>query len=644
MKLSRRSFLASVSVFALVPMVAHAATPAETIYSGGAILTMDDANPRVEAVAVAGGRIIAAGSLADVSAFKGPDTVMVDLAGRAMIPGFFDPHGHMTMGGIQALSANVLAPPDGEVTDIASLIETVKDWAVAQADIVAEAKLIIGFGYDQSQLAELRGPTKEDLDQVSTEYPVLIVHQSGHMGALNSKALELVGYTADTPNPAGGVIQRVPGSNEPLGILEETAFMSAMPKLLGNLGPEGLTTLAVAGSKMWAAYGYTTAQEGRSNAVVDAALKAAAAEGKFPIDVYSYPDVLLGADYIKGAVSPTYENGFRVAGAKLTIDGSPQGFTAWRDRPYYAPIGEFPPGYVGYPAVTNEQVIEAVDWAYANDIQIIVHSNGEAASDLLIAALRAAEAKHGRKDRRPALIHGQFEREDQVQAFVDLGVIPSLFPMHTFYWGDWHRDHTVGPALADNISPTGWYRARGSIFTSHSDAPVAFPDTMRILDATVTRRSRSGDIIGPAQRVDVVTALKAMTLWAARQGFEDVDKGSIEVGKRADLVILSADPTAIDPETLDQLKVSETIKDGKSIYQRGAKKTELVPGHDLLRPGLDEMFRELHIARHMELLPPAYRTEEARVGFAATFDDCGITLLFPWLFDLPEVGAQVAAN
>jgi hypothetical protein len=196
------------------------------------------------------------------------------------------------------------------------------------------------------------------------------------------------------------------------------------------------------------------------------------------------------------------------------------------------------------------------------------HANGEAASDLLIAAISAATAKHGAADRRPILIHGQFLREDQLDAYHRLGVIPSFFPMHTFYWGDWHRDHTVGPELADNISPTGWATKRGMRFTSHHDAPVAFPNSMRVLDATVTRRSRSGDIIGPAQRVDVLTGLKALTIWAAYQQFEDDQKGSLEVGKLADFAILSADPTAVDPETIDQIEVVETIKQGESIYRR----------------------------------------------------------------------------
>ena len=164
------------------------------------------------------------------------------------------------------------------------------------------------------------------------------------------------------------------------------------------------------------------------------------------------------------------------------------------------------------------------------------------------------------------LVHGQFMREDQVDSLKRLSVFPSLFPMHTYYWGDWHRDHTVGPERADNISPTGWVRQRGMKFGSHHDAPVAFPDSMRVLDATVTRRSRSGDILGPAHRVDVMTGIKAMTIWPAWQHFEADRKGSIEVGKLADFVILSGDPTAIDPEVIDTLKVTATIKEGEIIY------------------------------------------------------------------------------
>jgi predicted amidohydrolase YtcJ len=640
--LSRRTLLKgtaaaiAVSIGGLRSVAAQAAGPADRIWTGGTILTMNDAAMRVEAVAEKAGRIIAVGTLAEVSALQGPNTIMVDLGGRTMLPGFVDAHGHATIGGLQAISANLLSPPDGKVVDIPSLQQTLRNWIAANEGVIEKAGLIIGFGYDQSQLAELRAPTKQELDAVSADIPVLLVHQSAHMGALNSKALALAGISADTDDPPGGLIQREPGTREPSGVVEENAFAMTLPPLFRNVGPESLAALAEAGAKMWASYGYTTVQEGKSSQAIDAVWQKLAAEGRFDVDVVAYPDYLSGRDYVAGAASRDYVNGFRVGGAKLTIDGSPQGFTAWRDRPYYAPVGSFPPAYVGYPAVKTEKVVEALDWAYAQNVQILVHSNGEAASDALIAAVRAATAAQGPGDRRTVLIHGQFLREDQVQSFVDLGVFPSLFPMHTFYWGDWHRDHTVGPALADNISPTGWFHDRGAMFSTHHDAPVAFPDSMRILDATVTRRSRSGDIIGPAQRVDVLTALKAMTLWPAYQHFEDSSKGSIEVGKRADFVILSADPTTVDPETLDTIVVTETVKDGQSIYLRGTKRAELLRQRDLVNTTMVEMFRQLHLTRELQSLADDARSDDARAKILAAYEDCDASLLLPWLFGVEE--------
>jgi predicted amidohydrolase YtcJ len=560
--------LAATATCVFFAAVASAGDYADRIWSGGPILTMNDAALRAEAVAERGGRILAVGAMADVMQTRGPKTEVIDLKGSALLPGFIDGHGHVMLGGLQALSANLLSPPDGKVTDIASLQQTLRDWAAANPAAVKSTNLIVGFGYDNAQLKELRHPTRDDLDKVSMDVPVVVLHQSGHLTALNSKALALAGYDAQSKDPPGGVIQRRDGTTEPNGVLEENASNAALPKLLANLGPDAGKVFAKAGADLWASFGYTTGQEGRAVPSVTDTWRTIAEAGDLKIDVAAYGDVLVDRDYIARNASKTYKNRFRVAGAKLSIDGSPQGFTAWRDRPYYAPVGNYPPGYHGYPAVTDAQVIDAIDWAFANNVQIMSHANGEAASDLLIAAISAATAKHGVADRRPILIHGQFLREDQLDAYHRLGVIPSFFPMHTFYWGDWHRDHTVGPELADNISPTGWATKRGMRFTSHHDAPVAFPNSMRVLDATVTRRSRSGDIIGPAQRVDVLTGLKALTIWAAYQQFEDDQKGSLEVGKLADFAILSADPTAVDPETIDQIEVVETIKQGESIYRR----------------------------------------------------------------------------
>jgi predicted amidohydrolase YtcJ len=543
-----------------------ASDTADTIYRGGPILTMDDAAPRAEAVAVRDGRILAVGTSDEVDEFRGAATRTVELDGRALLPGFVDSHGHVVMGGLQAMSANLLAPPDGEVRDIASLQQTLRDWMEKNADVVESTNLIVGFGYDQAQLAELRAPNRDDLDRVSSEVPIVVIHQSGHFGALNSKALAQAGITAQSEDPPGGVIRRQ-ANGEPDGVLEENAFLGALVKLIGVLEPQHFEAFARAGAKLWTSFGYTTAQEGRAMPDTVAIARKVAAEGGFEIDVVIYPDVLVDREFIAANVSDQYENHMRVGGAKLTIDGSPQGFTALRDRPYYAPVGHYPPGYAGYAAATMEQVTDAVGWAFANGIQVLTHANGEGATDMLIAAVEAAVKEHG-PGRRPVLIHGQLMREDQVDALQRLGIFPSLFPMHTFYWGDWHRDHTVGPANADDISPTGWVRKRGMMFGTHHDAPVAFPDSMRVLDATVTRRSRSGDILGPTHRVDVMTALKAMTIWPAWQHFEENDKGSIEAGKLADFVILSGDPTVVDPEMLDTLKVLATIKENRVVYER----------------------------------------------------------------------------
>lgn len=563
---SRTMLLSSLAMLlSALPVAGTAGEVADRIYTGGPILTMEDAQPRVEALATRNGRILAVGSRAEVMRLAGSKTELVDLAGKALLPGFVDSHGHVVGGGLQASSANLLAPPDGDVTDIPSLQRVLRQWQVDNADAVKRMGVIIGFGYDPAQMAEQRHPTAAELDEVSKDMPVYLMHQSGHFGAANSLALQRAGFTAKTPDPEGGIIRRLPDGS-PNGVLEEAAHFRALGALTGGLGAEGFAEFARAGAKMWARYGYTTAQEGRADTNSMGVLRGVAAQKGLDIDVVVYPDVMIDRDYIAANVSDKYVDHVRVGGAKLTIDGSPQGFTAWRDRPYYDPVGDYKDDYAGYGAVTEAQVNDAIAWAYKHKIQILTHANGERASDVLIGALRAAEKQSG-PGRRPVLIHGQFLREDQVDSFKDLGVFPSLFPMHTFYWGDWHRDHTVGPVLAENISPTGWLMKRGMKFGTHHDAPVAFPDSMRVLDATVTRRSRSGDILGPSHRVPVETALKAMTIWPAWQHFEEDRKGSLAPGKLADLVVLSGDPTAIDPEQLDTLRVEETIKEDRVIYR-----------------------------------------------------------------------------
>jgi predicted amidohydrolase YtcJ len=539
--------------------------PADVIYHNGTLLTMDDSRPTAEAVAVRNGKISAVRTEGEVLETSGENTTKIDLGGKTMLPGFVDSHGHTYLIGLQATTANLLPPPDGTGKDIASLQALLADWAAINQAAVNKVGWIAGFGYDDSQLAELRHPTRDDLDKVSGDLPVLIIHQSGHLGVANSKALEIAGVTAETKDPSGGVFRRQSGSREPNGVCEEYAFFYLASKLAERFDNSINDALVEAGAKLVASFGYTTAQEGRAMGPGLEAMKRVADSGRLAIDLVAYPDVLEVDDVKPSAL---YENHYRVGGVKLTIDGSPQGKTAWLSEPYFVPPEGQPKDYRGYAAIDEQTTTAAVEKAFANGWQILCHGNGDAAIDAFINAVRAAKEKYPTVDNRPVLIHGQTLREDQVGFLKELGIFPSLFPMHTFYWGDWHRESVLGPERAENISPTGWVLEHGMMFGSHHDAPVALPDSMRVLSATVTRRSRSGHILGPQHRVSVESALKAMTIWPAWQHFEEKSKGTIEVGKLADFVILSDNPLTVPQESLDDLKVLETIKEGVSIYKR----------------------------------------------------------------------------
>jgi predicted amidohydrolase YtcJ len=545
----------------------EAATDGDTLYVGGPIVTINDAQPTAEAVLTRGGRIVAVGARAEVEkAAQGPIAV-IDLKSKALLPGFVDPHGHVVMVGLQALAANLLPAPDGDGNDIAALQRILRAWIGKNGRIIERYGIIIGFGYDDSQLKEQRHPTRADLDAVSPDVPLLIVHQSGHLGVLNSKALEAAGLTKATPNPPGGVIRREADGATPNGVCEEAAFFGAAGKLLGRLDEAAYLDMIKAGAAFYASFGYTTVQEGRAMPGSATMLAKAGAAGLINVDVVVYPDIFQSVKEI--APSREYKNRVRVGGAKATIDGSPQGKTAFLSQPYYKPPEGQNADYRGYAAITKQQINDAVDLAFANGWQIITHANGDAAVDWLIEAVGAATAKHGQGDRRAVLVHGQTARLDQLPRLKELAILPSFFPMHTYYWGDWHRESVLGPERAARISPCQSARKLGMIFTSHHDAPVANPDSIRVLSATVTRVTRSGYVLGPEERVDTLTALKAMTIWPAVQYFEEASKGSIEPGKLADFVILSDNPLAVKPEELITLKVVETIKEGKSVYKAG---------------------------------------------------------------------------
>ncbi|MFD7830007.1 amidohydrolase [Kitasatospora sp. NPDC059803] len=557
------------------------AQQADLILHGGEIVTVAESAGSTEssesgarppeAVAVKDGTIVFVGPRQEaLDQWNGPHTVVRDLEGRALLPGFVDAHGHLGGIGLQATIANLLAAPDGDVTGLDSLKDKLRAWA--GSTVGADSEWIVGFGYDDAMLAEGRHPTREDLDEVSRDRPVLAIHQSFHLGAVNSLGLKRLRYSAATPDPEGGVIRRrelavPPAHGEPDGVLEEKAFTPASDLALAGLPERALLMLFITGAATAASFGFTTVQEGGTTLANLKALRDTAAAVPFAVDVVAYVkagEVISSALDDPIGVSDEYLDGVRAAGVKLVLDGSPQGRTAWLTAPYLTPPAGQPEDYCGYPAESDDAVVaKQVSTAVERGWQVLAHVNGDAAIDQFLRAVEAAGP-----GRRPTVaIHAQTAREDQVKAFARLGIVPSFFSMHTYYWGDWYRRTVLGEERAATISPARWALDRGLRYTSHHDAPVALPDSIAVLSSQVTRRTRTdGVVLGPEQRVSALEAVRAITLNAAHQYGEQDRKGSIEVGKLADLVILSANPLTVDPEAIRDIEVVETIKAGTTIH------------------------------------------------------------------------------
>jgi len=536
------------------------------LYLNGDIITMRGNSPEYkEAIIVKDKAIQFVGSKEEAMKFVGNNFKVIDLKGNTLLPGFIDGHAHFASFSAQAIGAKILPPPDAGAKDIPSLIKILKKWNTP--DNRALTGWIFGMGFDDSVLEEKRFPTKHDLDQVSTEYPIMIVHISGHFAVVNSKALELLEITSTTKNPEGGIIRRENGT-EPNGVLEELAAIPYMLKVLNPTSKEAAEHFFEAGQEMALSYGYTTAQEGRAMENHEL-LVAASQSGKLKLDVVSYVDYLFVDKFMKSKWnSSNYHNHYRIGGVKLTLDGSPQGRTAWRTLPYLIPPDGAKKGYLGYPAIPKDSSVMAIyDKAFKNNWQIHTHANGDAAMDQMIRTMEPVAIKYGNKNRRNVLIHGQYIREDQLDSFKDLDVIASLFPLHTFYWGDWHKE-IIGDSLGNTISPTRTALNKGLKITIHTDAPVALPNLMRMVGISVDRKSRSGQIIGEKERLSPYEALQSITSWSAYQHFEEHQKGTLEVGKLADMIILDKNPLKVSPSEIKQIKVLETIKEGVSVYNR----------------------------------------------------------------------------
>ena len=537
---------------------------ADLIFLGENIITMESDN--AEAVAIIGDRIAAVGDKDGIMGMKGDRTRVVELGAHALLPGFIDAHGHF--GAVATYSAllDLSSPPVGEMENMEDVVDAIRQWI--SVNDLPEGTLVYGVGYDDSLLSEKRHPNRDDLDLASTSHPIVIRHVSGHLASANSLALYNNNIDSLTQNPPGGVIRRRAGSQEPDGVMEETA-MSLLPGRDTLIEEEMGWELRRKAVEIYASYGITTIQESNVSASYVRELKQQGLKEPFAADIVTYVmgNPLSETQLSAVDVDSEYVGGVRNGGVKFILDGSPQGRTAWMSKPYHQGPPGAKPSYSGYPSYLPDSYKRNAASMLRNGIPILVHANGDAAIELMVDGIDEAISDEAIVDHRSVIIHAQLIREDQLDRVKKLGIVPSYYAAHPYFWGDWHRQ-SFGDARASFISPLKATINREIPFTIHNDSPIVPPDIMRLVSISVNRLTRSGRVLGPDQRVSVQEALYSVTKGAAYQYFEENDKGSIAVGKRADFVVLEKNPMKVDPLVLADVAVIETFSRGKSIYKK----------------------------------------------------------------------------
>jgi predicted amidohydrolase YtcJ len=535
--------------------------PAHQVFVNGTVITMDDSNPMAEAISIREGVIERVGRSEEILATIDDDTDVVDLRGRALLPGFIDAHGHFPGSGQVVFSADLQSPPIGDIETIDGLLARLREHAANRPE-----GWITGFGYDDTLLAEGRHPTREDLDRVSADRPIAISHVSGHLAVVNSAGLAALNMDSSTADPEGGRIVR-DADGRPTGVLEETASRLAMNATY-DIGLSDLVRMTTTAAQEYLSVGVTTASAGGMPGSLANGLGLMSRFNVFPQRVALFPLFEeVGEDLLAEEVTLEDFSGGRVSvpRVKLIADGSIQGFTGYLSEPYYTPYhGD--ENYRGYASVSREDLFSQVKGLYERKIRFAIHTNGDQSIEDALDAIEAASAEYPWPEARPLLIHAQMARSDQIDRMAALGVTPSFFPSHTYYWGDRHADIFLGPERAAVISPARWAIERGVRFSAHSDTPVTPMLPMQIVWSQTERKTTSGRVLGPEQRIDRMAALRAITLDAAWQVFLDDKLGSIEPGKVADLVVLSGNPLT-EPD-VRELVVERVLIGGAEVYSR----------------------------------------------------------------------------
>jgi hypothetical protein len=526
------------------------------------IVTMDPKRPSAEAMAVSGGRIVAIGTESEVRKAIGDYTKFYNLEGRTIVPGFIETHDHLYMSSSQYVVTDVT--PFTTPT-LAAALEKIRH---AQLN---EEGWIIGFGADQQLYEEKRGPTRDLLDELFPNTPVVIFHLSGHGAFVNSVALKLAGVDENTPFPQGGYYEK-----DENGRL--TGYLSGQPAVYSvKTFPNPTPEIARLAAEARAAKGVTTASEfAIMNIFVLEGLQEATSSPDFPVRVVAglfstIPDFEEVAPRLK-----YYENDlFKIPFIKTWTDGSIQGGTGHLSEGYHQ-HGMGGEGATGSQDFFNKQVLRMYELGYWPAI----HANGDGAVDVALNAIEYAQKTLGDKadkNIRPQLIHVQYTRPGQIERMAELQAYPTFFTTHIYYYGDIHYATTLGPERSQRLSAMRDAFRAGVVPAMHNDPPVTPVDPLLNMWIAVKRQSRSGQVLGADQAITPQEALEAYTVNAAFQFGMEKDAGSLETGKFADFVVLDRNPLKVDPDEIRNISVLATVRGGLITYSD-------VPEYDRIQP------------------------------------------------------------
>ena len=533
--------------------------PSADLVIFGTVLTVDDLAPTAEAIAVSDGRIIAVGDRSEVESWIGPGTQKLDIDGCVM-PGLVEAHGHPVLEAM-VLSDRMVDIRPVTLPNADDVVDAIRREAATRGPEGAYLN-----GWDPLLQKGLPEPTLAWLDGMAPNDPLVIIHNSGHKAYFNSAAAARYGLTRDTPDPKGAKYGRDSNGNLD-GTAEETAAVFSL--LGGAIQPSDYPAMLHAELARLNRCGLTTCSEMAFDPIFRPLLEQMRDELSVRLRVYEMSTERMATDM-------TPSNGddmFRQVGIKIWVDGSPWVGNIDLSFPYLdtdatRSIGVVP-GSCGHANYTREQLTAIVGAYFPNGWPMACHVQGDAGVDTILDVYEEALRRWPRQDHRLRLEHVGAIRPEQLQRAHDLGVTCSLFVDQIHYWGDVIVDGLFGPEHGERWMPCGSAVATGMRISLHNDPPVTPEEPLRNISVAATRVAPSGRVLAPQERLTVEQAIRAQTIDAAWQLFADDIVGSLEVGKYADMVVLSADPRAVPPEEIADLEVQATFLAGQQVYAKG---------------------------------------------------------------------------